>query len=468
VREVHALLAIRRSLIFRFGVGDLGVVRDVGHESVDGCEKMKACAAFAPNYERLEHRFYRWVICRSTETLNLIHTAGPFRTGILRASKAQLRNGAGANMLFVKFLMILLGLAVPGTTFAVAQQPQARASQYVVGGLALGGRVRFDASAYRDYQCDPSEQFDGFTWCQKATREQERRGSFDVSFTLLHAADGSAFYINRYQAPAFWDANEVTEDIERYSRKIGERPRTISMPKRDGLPNGIIALWGNVRLEPLDAASRRIVAEGRSPKKGILVDFIGNLVRSAREDLPLYRIDGEAGFVWVASFDQRGRGTLRFSAVDASAFMPRIARPQVPTPPNPGANGSAPAPQRPPEQAVSSGTGFFVSTDGHVLTNHHVIEDCVSVKIERPGIGTTNAVIVARDKSNDLALLRSSERPTVIPTFRSQLKLGENIFVFGFPLTGLLSSMGNFALGTVTALAGLRDDSGLVQISASV
>jgi Trypsin-like peptidase domain len=377
-------------------------------------------------------------------------------------------------MPLVKLVMISGAFALAGTAFAVAQQPQssargqAQASQYVVGGLALGGRVRFDSAAYRDYQCAPSEQFDGFTWCQKASREQERRGSFDVSYTILQAGDGSAFYINRFQTPAFWDPNEANEDIDRYSRKTGERPRIISMPHRDGLPNGVIALWGNVRLEPLDGASRRIVAEGQSPKKGILIDFIGNLVRSAREGLPLYRVDGAAGFVWVASFDQRGRGTLRFSAVNASAFMPPVARAPVPTPPSPNANGSPPAPQQPAERAVSSGTGFFVSTEGHVLTNDHVVEDCSTVKIERPGFGITNATIVARDRSNDLALLRSSEKPTVVAAFRSQLKLGENVFVFGFPLTGLLSSMGNFAVGAVSALAGLRDDSGLVQISASV
>ena len=193
--------------------------------------------------------------------------------------------------------------------------------------------MRFDSAAYRDYQCDPSDQFDGFTWCQKTSRERERRGSFDVSYTILHSRDGSAVYINRNQAPAFWDPNEVNEDIDRYSRKIGERPRIISMPRRQGLPNGIIAHWGNVVLEPLDSDSLKVLAEGKSPKKGILFDFVGNLARSAREGLPVYRVSGGAGFVWVASYDQNGGGTLRFSAVDASAFMPQVARTPVPTPP---------------------------------------------------------------------------------------------------------------------------------------
>jgi hypothetical protein len=56
----------------------------------------------------------------------------------------------------------------------------------------------------------------------------------------------------------------------------------------------------------------------------------------------------------------------------------------------------------------------------------------------------------------------------VVPAFRSYTRLGENIYVFGFPVFPFLSSSGNFTAGTVTALAGPRDDSGLVQISAPV
>jgi hypothetical protein len=41
-------------------------------------------------------------------------------------------------------------------------------------------------------------------------------------------------------------------------------------------------------------------------------------VRSAKEGLPIYRVRGGAGFLWVASFDQKGRGTLPLTAVDPS------------------------------------------------------------------------------------------------------------------------------------------------------
>src|SRR5208337_901966 len=60
-------------------------------------------------------------------------------------------------------------------------------------------------------------------------------------------------------------------------------------------------------------------------KKGLLIDFLGNFVRSAKAGLPVYRIDGGPGFVWAASFDQKGPGILRLGAVDASKFLPPLA-----------------------------------------------------------------------------------------------------------------------------------------------
>ena len=78
------------------------------------------------------------------------------------------------------------------------------------------------------------------------------------------------------------------------------------------------ATWGKVTLEPLDRDSINTLADGKSPKVGYLVDFVGNFSRSAKEGLPIYRVSGGAGFLWVASFDQRGRGTLRLTAIDPS------------------------------------------------------------------------------------------------------------------------------------------------------
>jgi serine protease Do len=120
------------------------------------------------------------------------------------------------------------------------------------------------------------------------------------------------------------------------------------------------------------------------------------------------------------------------------------------------------------QKGESSGTGFFVSSEGHLLTNHHVIDGCSNSRIARPGMPDVAARIVARDKTNDLALLKVGVSDPVVPAHRAPIKLGEPVFVFGFPLSGILTTTGNFTTGIVTGTAGLSDDTRLLQISAPV
>jgi hypothetical protein len=94
------------------------------------------------------------------------------------------------------------------------------------------------------------------------------------------------------------------------------------MPRRPGATEATIATWGGIELEPLDSDSVKLLAEGKSPKKGFLIDYLGNLTRSAQDGLPIYRLVGGAGLVWAGSFDARGRGTLRLVAIDASSLRP--------------------------------------------------------------------------------------------------------------------------------------------------
>jgi len=198
--------------------------------------------------------------------------------------------------------------------------PIAAPADYAVDGLAVGTQLNFGSALYREYKCSPSDQFDGLTWCQKRRSDKERRGSYIAAYSLLHSRDGNILYINRSQEPAFLNPKEAEVDIQRYSGKIGELPRIVKMPHRSGFPEGLIAVWGKITLEPLDQESIKVLADGKSPKKGLLIDFLRNFVRSAKEGLPIYRIDGGPGFMWAASFDQKGRGTLRLAAVEVLDF----------------------------------------------------------------------------------------------------------------------------------------------------
>jgi hypothetical protein len=198
----------------------------------------------------------------------------------------------------------------------------AQADPYSVDGLTLGSKVADGTPAYQQYQCSPSQKFEGFVWCTKTNSEKDARGRFKARFSILHAHDGAVVYVNRYQEPAYWSSKEIADDIERYSRKIGEEPHIIQLPVQPGLPNGTLATWGNVALEPIVGDELRLLGEDKPLKNGIAIDFIGNFTQSARQGLPIYRLAGGAGFVWAASYNESGRGTLRFSAVDASMYSP--------------------------------------------------------------------------------------------------------------------------------------------------
>jgi hypothetical protein len=196
------------------------------------------------------------------------------------------------------------------------------ATEYAVDGLAVATQLNFGSASYREYKCSPSDQFEGLTWCQKIRAEKGRRGSQTTAYSLLHSKDGKISYINRSQEPASFNPSESELNIERYSRQLGESARILKAPHRSSLPHGVIAVWGKITLEPLDQGSIKLLADGKNPRKGFLIDYLRDFTRSAKEGLPIYRIVGGPGFIWAASFDQKGRGTARLAAVDLSGFAP--------------------------------------------------------------------------------------------------------------------------------------------------
>jgi uncharacterized protein len=127
-----------------------------------------------------------------------------------------------------------------------------------------------------------------------------------------------------------------------------------------------------------------------------------------------------------------------------------------------------PAPQsKTPEPKMTAGTGFYVSSDGRVITNSHVVESCRLINVISGGQSSV-ATVVGRDEKNDLALVATGIHPIKAAHWRFQVRQGEDVVVYGFPLAGVLASGGNVATGNVTALAGLGNDSRFLQISAPV
>ena len=118
--------------------------------------------------------------------------------------------------------------------------------------------------------------------------------------------------------------------------------------------------------------------------------------------------------------------------------------------------------------AASSGTGFFVSRSGHIVTNHHVIEGCNAVKVSFEG-DEIEAKVLAVDKMNDLAIIKSNIKPNkVYSVSREDAALLEDIIIAGFPLGKKVSSSIKTSKGSITALAGYGDNYSEFQTDAAL
>ncbi len=116
------------------------------------------------------------------------------------------------------------------------------------------------------------------------------------------------------------------------------------------------------------------------------------------------------------------------------------------------------------------GSGFFISRDGYVVTNHHVISDLVDpkcegyakvfVKLSRDPQNRIPAKVVGYDETLDLALLKAEVSPPYILSLGSsaELSVGDRVSAIGTPLglfgtvtTGIVSAVDRklFTTGSV-------------------
>ena len=170
-------------------------------------------------------------------------------------------------------------------------------------------------------------------------------------------------------------------------------------------------------------------------------------------------------------------GALK-AAMDGTPYIdpPFVAQAEASAEPAPEQQPAAlpkdPAPEPPRRDGVTTGTAFFVSDDGYLVTNAHVVAECTQVMVKTDDGAVMEAARTATDTTNDLAILKldfaPGKAPKRVAALRLGARLGEGVEAFGFPHTDLLSSSGNFTLGNVSALTGLKDDSRYLQVSVPV
>jgi TPR repeat protein len=119
-------------------------------------------------------------------------------------------------------------------------------------------------------------------------------------------------------------------------------------------------------------------------------------------------------------------------------------------------------------QPSASGTGFFITEDGYLITNEHVVKDAMKVRVVTSS-GLIAAKVVKVDAANDLALLKADRRLGALPVAASRgVKLGGTVATVGFPNIGLQGFAPKLAKGEIASLSGAGDDARYFQISVPV
>lgn len=243
--------------------------------------------------------------------------------------------------------------AAPVVPTAVLSQPDVAPTSphipnFVVDGLTLGATVYPDSPVYKAYKCRASDQFPGYTWCSVRHPMTGKFGPFDSWVTILHSDANAAVFINQKVIPAYFMPGDVDREIQRLSAGFGQAARILTGDPRPDAPRSVLAVWGDVTLTPLDEQTMGALRRGETITAGLLVDYLNDARKSARENLPVFHLGGGAGFIWNAQFDDNGKGVLNIAAINAS-MLPSSPAETNPPPADLTPSYAPPAsPQTPP------------------------------------------------------------------------------------------------------------------------
>jgi S1-C subfamily serine protease len=162
---------------------------------------------------------------------------------------------------------------------------------------------------------------------------------------------------------------------------------------------------------------------------------------------------------------------------DAKKYLPTIEQLMTPyqiaeaqqlareyTPRKQTGSGNSASPAGPKE----SGSGFFITDDGYLISNNHVVKDATKVRLVTSA-GTINAKVIQVDAANDLALLKAVGRFAPLPILSSKsAHLGGTVATIGFPDPTLQGFSPKLAKGEIASLSGAADDPRYFQISVPV
>jgi serine protease Do len=107
--------------------------------------------------------------------------------------------------------------------------------------------------------------------------------------------------------------------------------------------------------------------------------------------------------------------------------------------------------RRPSQPSRTMGSGFVISADGYILTNHHVVDNADEIEVQFADRSQYSATVIGSDRLSDLALLKieGDNLPTLEFADPDNLKVGAWVLAIGSPFgldysvtAGIVSAIG--------------------------
>jgi len=119
------------------------------------------------------------------------------------------------------------------------------------------------------------------------------------------------------------------------------------------------------------------------------------------------------------------------------------------------------------ETTGAYGSGFFVTNNGYIATNYHVVKGAVRVGVRLKTGNTVDAKVVRVDTKNDLAILKIEGAQYKALTLQPSIliKRGMKSYAMGFPLPEMQGVEPKLTDGIVSSISGQNDEPTTFQIS---
>ena len=117
-------------------------------------------------------------------------------------------------------------------------------------------------------------------------------------------------------------------------------------------------------------------------------------------------------------------------------------------------------PQQPQRRVQGVGSGVIVNSQGYILTNHHVVDGALEIKVELTDNRTFTAKLVGSDQPSDLAVLKveATNLPTLTLGDSEKVRVGDVVLAIGNPL-GIGQTVTSGIISAKSRATGLSDGS---------